>query len=235
MVSVQHSINRVIKVKSASQVGGFGVEGTVSQFSICNFRNKNVRRPERKVPIAILNFCLSVLLLVSFSNGTQADEKPLLIEGVAKTSGPQFAWFVEGSATDAAFQRATLAIKSAIDDNGLPVLKNEIFAIYSHSSLIKNRRLDLNYMQLFKEIPGSEQIADIEIPDLKCVFIPLSGPNGQMVNLVAMNYEVSQQDMQLNCYNYAIRSALNLETIEEFRSDTDEMLNETIMEMSKVK
>jgi hypothetical protein len=235
MASVQHSINRVIKVKCASQVGGFGMAGTVSQLSICNFRNKNVKRPERKVPVAILNFCLSVFLLVSFGNGTQADEKPLLIEGVAKTSGPQFAWFVEGSATDAAFQRATLAIKSAIDDNGLLVLKNEIFAIYSHSSLIKNRRLDLNYMQLFKEIPGSEQIADIEIPDLKCVFIPLSGPDGQMVNLVAMNYEVSQQDMQLNCYNYAIRSALNLETIEEFRSDTDEMLNETIMEMSKVK
>jgi hypothetical protein len=209
--------------------------GTVSQLSICNFQNKNVRRPERKVPVAILNFCLSVFLLVSFSNGTQADEKPLLIEGVAKTSGPQFAWFVEGSATDAAFQRATLAIKSAIDDNGLLVLKNEIFAIYSHSSLIKNRRLDLNYMPLLKQIPGSEQIANIEIPDLKCVFMPLSGLDGRMVNLVAMNYEAFQQEMQLNCYIYALRSALNLKIIDEFRSDTDALLDETISEMRKMK
>ncbi len=216
-----------------------GFLGRMSQFMdsqpvICNSKRENRDRLSRRMPDKSV-LCLSVILLLNFSTGIRADEKPLLIEGTAKTSGPQFAWFVEDPATDAAFQKATLAIKSAIDDNGLMVLNNEIFAIYSHSGLIRNRRLDLNYMQLFKQIAGSEQIANIEIPDLKCVFIPLSGADGQVVNLVAMNYEASQQNMQLNCYIYALRSALGLKTIEEIKFDMDALLDETIMEMSKVK
>jgi hypothetical protein len=213
MVSVQHSINRSLKVKGASQVGGFGMTGIFSQFSICNFRNKNVEQPERNMLGAILNTFVSVFFLLNFSIGAQADEKPVLIEGAVRSSGPQFAWFVEDPATDEAFQKATLEIKSAIDDDGLQALNNETFAIYSHSNLIKNGKLDLNYMQLFKQIPGSEQIANIEIPDRDCVLLPLFASDEQVLNLVAMDYQRDQQDMQMNCFIFALRSALNLRNV----------------------
>ena len=156
MVNSQFNINCNLMMDGTSYMDGLKVSFPEWQFGSFNLLSKNPGRLARKIPSVVFNICVSALLLVNFSGGALADEKPLLIEGVVKTGGPQFAWFVEDLATDAAFQSATLAIKFAIDNNGLQVLNNQIFAIYSHSSLIKNRRLDLNYMQLLKQTLGSE-------------------------------------------------------------------------------